>query len=236
MVFDAAGTLIHVKPSVSQAYSTVAASLGIHEPADSIQHRVGPAWKKWFSIDELPTNEADQLSRWQGLVRDCFPDLHDDQFSQLFSALWNHFTLPEAWEIDEDAEHVLSWFAAHHWKIAIASNFDQRLPKLLEQYKAFRCVDHVFYSSQVGWSKPNPHFYRSIQEKLGVEPQDILMVGDTWSNDYQAPKAVGWQAIWLNPNRTPVEWSIGTQPTDPSDHEDHQTIHRLADLISLSMF
>lgn len=245
IVFDAAGTLIHVQPSVSQAYVDVASQLGFVASSVTIRDRLGPAWKNWFSIDKSPTNDEDQLLRWKGLVSECFSELSSDDIEKLFPSLWNHFKSPSAWRLDEDIPFVFNWLIENKWKLVIASNFDQRLPDLISQIPHLDQIEHVFYSAQIGWSKPNHRFYLEIEKQIAASKSRVVMVGDTWLNDCQAPREVGWQAVWLDPSQNTstgsannqlhnntLEWSLGTKPikVDESISMKDNTIGRLRDL------
>jgi putative hydrolase of the HAD superfamily len=53
----------------------------------------------------------------------------------------------------------------------------------------------VFASSEIGWRKPAPQFFRTIQEQLGLSPHELLMVGDDLQLDIAAANRAGWQAL-----------------------------------------
>lgn len=55
----------------------------------------------------------------------------------------------------------------------------------------------VFYSYTLGWAKPNPAIFRHVQRSIGVEPENIIHVGDSWTADVEGAKAVGWHAVFL---------------------------------------
>jgi len=58
--------------------------------------------------------------------------------------------------------------------------------------------DNVFVSDRLGVAKPKPDAYRIPAAKLGVPPEAVLFVGDSWMNDVAGPMEVGMQAVWLN--------------------------------------
>jgi putative hydrolase of the HAD superfamily len=53
----------------------------------------------------------------------------------------------------------------------------------------------IFISDQVGISKPNPKLYRYALEKLGLEPEEVMYVGDNPVNDVVPAKEVGMIAV-----------------------------------------
>jgi putative hydrolase of the HAD superfamily len=54
-------------------------------------------------------------------------------------------------------------------------------------------------SSEVGWRKPAAAFYREVCRRSGLEPEQILLVGDDRINDYEGARSAGLQAILLDP-------------------------------------
>ena len=65
-------------------------------------------------------------------------------------------------------------------------------------------IQHIYVSEAISYKKPNSNFYMHIQKCLNCNAEDMLMIGDHFKQDYQAPKQVGWQSIWLSYNR-PVQ-------------------------------
>jgi HAD superfamily hydrolase (TIGR01509 family) len=61
-------------------------------------------------------------------------------------------------------------------------------------------LDVIVMSGDVGARKPDPAIFRYALERLGVEPEHALMVGDSVPNDIAGAKALGMrtcQALWF---------------------------------------
>lgn len=63
----------------------------------------------------------------------------------------------------------------------------------LDQY-----FEHMIFSCDVGYKKPDKEIYLPMQKFLGIEPKNIVMVGDKVFADVMGPSKVGWQAIHLD--------------------------------------
>lgn len=59
-------------------------------------------------------------------------------------------------------------------------------------------LDGVFVSEEVGTIKPNPAFFAYALEKIGADPHECLMVGDSLSSDVAGARAAGIDCVWLN--------------------------------------
>ncbi|MEE0419681.1 MAG: HAD family hydrolase [Lachnospiraceae bacterium] len=56
----------------------------------------------------------------------------------------------------------------------------------------------VFVSDDVGAAKPDRKIFDHAAKVLGLEPQRICFVGDSFENDVRGAKMAGWQSVWLN--------------------------------------
>lgn len=234
VLFDAVGTVIKPNPSVTDVYHRLGLKYGSRLSRPQIKQRVSESRRKYFNVGESaqsrfvdsssprPTltelSSDDEIERemWQQLVCDVFSDL--DSPADLFDELWDHFEEPENWRVYSDVEACWSELQKYGIEIGLASNFDSRLTSLAQAIYPLSSADYVFCSSQIGFRKPSPMFFRQIEaaikcvsdDRLGV--RTIFMVGDDFENDCVAPKLAGWNAVWLNRGRpTGSEQNFGAK-------------------------
>jgi putative hydrolase of the HAD superfamily len=55
-------------------------------------------------------------------------------------------------------------------------------------------VDVIVYSHEVGLAKPDPAVFRLTEQRLGVEPHEIVFLDDQ-ERHVAAARRVGWQAV-----------------------------------------
>jgi putative hydrolase of the HAD superfamily len=58
--------------------------------------------------------------------------------------------------------------------------------------------DQIVFSFEVGFVKPNSEIYRIMIRRLGLRPEEIIMTGDQYSKDVDAPRLAGMQAVHLD--------------------------------------
>jgi len=56
----------------------------------------------------------------------------------------------------------------------------------------------VILSYEVGLVKPDPAIFRLVSDRLGLQPAEILFVGDTPSADVEGPQAIGMSAMHIS--------------------------------------
>lgn len=58
-------------------------------------------------------------------------------------------------------------------------------------------VDGHILSYEVGFIKPQKEIFEICQNKLNLNKEDIIFVGDTYKDDYLGSKEYGFNAYWL---------------------------------------
>lgn len=194
VLFDAVGTLIYPDPPVADVYQREARNLGSRYSVPEIAGRFRAAIARHHQGGV--TSEKLERERWRRIVYDVIDDVDDSQ-ERLLTALWQHFGSASSWRLFDDVAPAWHELACRGYLLGIASNFDSRLRTICRGHPPFDECRHIFVSSEVGFPKPEPRFYRGVEERLGLRPEQILIIGDDEAADVTGPIAAGWQAIWL---------------------------------------
>lgn len=70
--------------------------------------------------------------------------------------------------------------------------------------KAWIPEDKIFISEGIGYTKPDEQAFHYVEEALHAKPEEICMVGDSYSSDIAGAQKAGWRTIWLNKDRKAV--------------------------------
>ncbi len=198
VVFDVVGTLLEPAPSVSEAYKNSAAKCGLSLSAGEISQRFSVAWEKQETLDAqnksaFSTSRSREYKRWQQIVCDVFED--SPAADKIFEDLWIHFGKPSSWQPVEQGCHLLETVREFGIDVAVASNFDERLLVLAKHIEPLDGIEKIFASSELGWRKPAPQFFRAVESRLQKEPDQLLLVGDDPRLDIAAANAAGWKSM-----------------------------------------
>ena len=82
-------------------------------------------------------------------------------------------------------------------RLAVASNFDPRLPRLLAESGLAPRLDAIVHSAEVGVEKPHPALFEELLGKLDLPASAVVHVGDSRRDDVEGALAVGMRALWL---------------------------------------
>lgn len=212
VVFDVVGTLIEPSPPVAVAYRICAARHGVAVDVAEIQRRFSAAWRRQETIDAaavpaFATSPHREEERWRGIVDDVFAGAAES--AAIFAELWDHFGRVAAWRPLERGARLVQAAIESGATVAVASNFDERLLPLAAAMEPLLRVPHVFASSELGWRKPAPEFFRAVERRLGCLPHEAVLVGDDPELDLAAARRAGWSAVdvgraWVRPREAAV--------------------------------
>jgi len=59
-------------------------------------------------------------------------------------------------------------------------------------------VEFILISEALGAYKPDPRVFEAALERLGLEPHEVLHVGDSDVDDVQGARAAGLRVAWIN--------------------------------------
>lgn len=197
VVFDVVHTLVEPWPSVAVAYHEVAARHGVELDLAMIQPRFRAAWRRQEEFDAahappFATSRLREADRWRTIVAEVFTDAAATD--RIFADLWDHFGRPDAWRPVPAGRELVLAARRRGLPVVLASNFDERLLGLAAAVEPLTLADHVFASSELGWRKPSAEFFRAIERRLGLRPEELLLVGDDPELDVAAALRAGWHA------------------------------------------
>jgi putative hydrolase of the HAD superfamily len=192
ITFDVGGTLIEPWPSVGNVYAEVAARHGLKTfSPDQLNTRFKQAWRARQSFGH---SRAD----WEELVNEIFrinPKLSDGIF---FAELYNRFAQPDAWHLFEDVMPALDALASREIKLAVISNWDERLRGLLHALKLDSYFEAFAISCEIGFPKPSPVIFEHAAQRLGLPRESILHIGDSQEMDIAGATSAGFQALQIH--------------------------------------
>src|SRR5262249_33958483 len=115
-----------------------------------------------------------------------------------FARLVRHFQKPEAWTVYPDVVPTLETLAARGLPLAVVSNWDSNLPRVL----GMTGLQHYFCpgsgSAVEGTGKPEAEMFRRTCTRVPVAAEHVLHVGDSPVDDVGGARAAGLSAVLLD--------------------------------------
>lgn len=89
-------------------------------------------------------------------------------------------------------------FLANNYPIVLVSNFYGNIHAVLSDFGIEHYFKHIVESAVVGVRKPDPAIWTLGVKALGVEPEQAVVIGDSYTKDIVSGKQAGCQTIWLD--------------------------------------
>ncbi len=204
-LFDAAGTLIELREPVGETYARIAREHGVDLAPERVEasFRIAFARAPAMAFPGAPAAAVPKLEKdwWRRVVSNTFrsadPSAAFCDFENFFDRLFDAMGQSDAWREVPGARSLLVALRSLGWATAIVSNFDRRLPGILERLGLAELLDAIVLCSDVGAAKPEAAIFRHALQRLGVPAASAIFVGDDEESDIAGARAAGIRAIHL---------------------------------------
>ncbi|WP_121664986.1 HAD family hydrolase [Metabacillus litoralis] len=113
---------------------------------------------------------------------------------------WNHH-FPYCFSTDQNTINIVNNIKKHV-KVAIITNGStQRQKDKITNTNLISCFDTIIISEEVGYSKPDKRIFDLALNKLNVNPEAALFIGDDIEKDISGCQNANIKGIWYNPHR-----------------------------------
>ncbi len=188
VLFDFSGTVFRLEQDetwLADLTDHVGERLDIEAQTELMRRMTAP-------VGQVVDLDEEHLHAWHNRDRD--PALHRKVYLEVLKhsgvphadqaiALYTRLIDPTQWTPYPDTEAVLKGVAGKGVKIGVLSNiaFDIRPAFSSRGWDAF--VDEFILSFEVGAVKPEPEIFQAAIERLGIDPAETLMIGDSEEAD-----------------------------------------------------
>ncbi len=185
-------------------FDTIAPDICVAEFRKASGHDVDPAVlaSDWELIRQR-SRQPSELEKGRDLSaashRRCWLDLLaplDRLAPGLAEFVYGLECSPRGWRPYPDTEAVLRELRRREIPVGVVSDCGWDIRGVFAAYEFSGLIDAFDLSCEHGASKPDPRLFESACSKIGVEPANALMVGDSWLTDGGA-SAVGIATLIL---------------------------------------
>jgi putative hydrolase of the HAD superfamily len=214
--FDVGNTLLYPYPSVSRVCEEILRDAGHVRDLDAIESLM-PLVDRYYEDryrddDAFWTSEEETSGVWVGMYSLLCRRLGiEERAEELAKAVYDAFGSAERWRAWDDVRPAFERLSDRGVRVGVISNWDRRLPGLLDGLGLTDIVEVVVSSADVGLRKPDPRIFDLACERLGVEAGRSAHVGDHVYADVLGARTAGLAPILIDrrggtqvPEGTPV--------------------------------
>ena len=114
-------------------------------------------------------------------------------------------------ECIEEARPVLEHLHERH-PMMLVSNFYGNIDEVIRSYGIRHLFKGIIESAVVGVRKPNPTLFKLGVDALELEPDEVLVVGDSLRKDINPAEQLGCHVLWLKGKGWTEEEDLQTHP------------------------
>lgn len=182
------------------------------------------AMKKCFSLLELGECTDEMISRyakinrkyWEALERGELtkPEVLIGRFQEFFATEGLDTNKAEAFNAEyqlclgdkaffyDDGYKLVKELQGKVKQYVVTNGTQVAQKRKLERSGLGPLMDGVFISDEIGFEKPNIHFFNHVFEKIGAyEKDEIMIVGDSLTSDITGGNNAGILCCWYNPKK-----------------------------------
>ncbi len=198
VLFDLDDTLVDQKSAAGEAVTAWAAEHGITD---------GDVSQRWARISEVhyaryqrrEVTFAEQ--RWDRVREFLAIDVDNQQADEIFSGY--HERYEAGWTTFDDTVPALRRARAAGLAVALLTNGDEGHQRLkLNKLGLADEIDVLIASSMLPAGKPDPRAFRCAVERINVDANQALMIGDSLENDVRGALSAGLDAVLLDRHNT----------------------------------
>jgi putative hydrolase of the HAD superfamily len=193
--FDAGETLVHPHPTFPDLFASVLAREGHNVSAETIRERiyvVSDRFRSAAEANELWTTSPEKSRRfWHGVYEIFLREVGVPNGDGLIDRMYAEFTDLANYALFDDVIPVLERLRSAGLTLGIVSNFEEWLERLLERLGVRELFDVRVISGIEGLEKPDPRIFLLAMDRVGVEPNRSVYVGDNPALDVEPARAVG---------------------------------------------
>ena len=201
VLLDVGGTLVGPSASFGAVYAEAAAALGVELDPERTERSIREVSRE---MDRLVPPGANRYAYFPGgeegywlrfaresLARASAAALPPDFAGRALARIRDAFLDPAAWRVYPDVRPALARLRQDGVRLAVVSNWDSRLPLVLERLDLVSAFEELGVSCLLGVEKPDPRIFAHVLERLGAAPAEALHVGDVPEIDLAGARAAG---------------------------------------------
>jgi epoxide hydrolase-like predicted phosphatase len=140
-----------------------------------------------------PTGAAETGELSEAALRDRYAralGLDDDRADEMMAEMWDAY----CGRLDVVMRDFVAGLRRRFTTAILSNSMDGARREEQRRHGFEDLVDVVVYSHEEGVAKPDPAIFRLVEERLGMEPPELVLVDDSAIN-VEAARACGWRAV-----------------------------------------
>jgi REG-2-like HAD superfamily hydrolase len=204
ILYDAGRTLMRPRPQARDIWEFLSHQLGLDLARERTLPDLGHFFYARVGKDGLGAYDSDEraCSFWTEYyvhsLLDAGVDLPREELLSAGNALYDWYQQPSQWEPYPEVLETLDRAHERGLRQGVVSDWGTDLVPILHAHEVTRHLDFVVASAAMGTAKPHPDIFRFALARAGLEPSDVVYVGDSYVSDVLGARTVGIAAVLID--------------------------------------
>ena len=126
------------------------------------------------------------------------------------------------------AEELVRYLAKKYPLTVVTNGFVEVQYEKFDKSGLRDCFAQIVLSEEVGCQKPNPRIFEEALRMNGLQAEEVVMIGDSWSSDIQGAINAGIDQIWIRKNK-----EQGTKSQDTTEQTATYIVQSLSEVMEI---
>jgi putative hydrolase of the HAD superfamily len=203
---DVGWTLAYPRASMWEIFADLCTEAGAPTTALACEQVVRGLWtfaqtraeEHFHGGAEYTDSDLEFAAQFGNLGRLIFGQLGiAENHERLMERFLERFWTDENWLIFPDVLPSLQHLREQGVRIGVLSNAPSDMPKLLDRLGISPFLDYTVVSATEGYKKPDRRVFEIAVRRAGVEPNEVLHVGDMYVEDIVGGRAAGLHTMLM---------------------------------------
>lgn len=194
MLFDLDDTLLNRDMAVDKLFLFVLENC-YEDISDTVKNNM---LRKFKEYDKREYGMSDKTIVLESLFDEFTPKYRLPR--NYIQDFWNN-NFPKCFSIDKNTIHFLHHIKKHFEVGIITNGSSQRQRAKIINTNLNNYFDTIIISEEVGFSKPDKRIFELALNKLNLQPENTLFVGDDLEKDIAGPQNANIKGVWFNPQK-----------------------------------
>jgi putative hydrolase of the HAD superfamily len=198
---DIGDTVMRPNPSWEHIYALAFEEHGVEVELEQLRDALRAAYHHggWGFQGGFEASEETSFRRTVEIDQAAIAELGVGPMPEsFFRRLSELFMLVSSWHVFPDTLPALDALKERGLRVGAVSNWMWQLPELLHSLELVSHFDFIAASARIGFEKPHPQIFRYALEQAGVEPGEVVHVGDHLDADVAGAQAVGISPVLID--------------------------------------
>ena len=207
IIFDLDGTLCHYRLTYEEELLRIAQLYGHQKNEDTLKNGYRWAHYYWAQSDDLIADH-DEFTEFPELIKERYlkrilkamgvsAELITPITTDMIKILEDGFESEKY--IPDDIIPTLKTLRSVGYRVGLLTNRRRPIDEYLESVGFKDLLDFYFYAGEINAWKPDPIVFKYTLDKIKVEPEEVLYVGDNPYADVEGSKNAGMNPVLIDP-------------------------------------